>query len=178
MRFALWFLWLYSLRRGCSFSSYWLIHGSQARSQDLKKEGGAFLKEWDNCKRPWPEFSLFLNQNHTVYPKLRRIFRSKTEMQTVFQPKNRWSPKKKVFTKIEKNFSAKIGNSHGFSGRIAASTSQLRHPNSFGGAVFIFSEKIGLKITKNLPFYILYRPRRGEGLEPPPPPSGYATDGS
>ena len=36
-------------------------------------------------------------------------------MQTFFQPKNRWSPKKKVFTKIEPDFSAKIGNSNVFS---------------------------------------------------------------
>ena len=41
-------------------------------------------------------------------PKLRVIFRPKSEIQTFFSPKIRWSPKKKkkVFTKIEADFSA------------------------------------------------------------------------
>ena len=42
-------------------------------------------------------------------PKLREIFRPKSEIQTFFSPKFRWSPKKKkkkkkVFTKIETDF--------------------------------------------------------------------------
>ena len=50
-------------------------------------------------------------------PKLRVIFRPKSENQTFFSPKIRWSPKKKlkkkkkVFTEIESDFSAEIGNS-------------------------------------------------------------------
>ena len=42
--------------------------------------------------------------------KLRLIFRPKSEIQTFFPPKIRWSPKKKkkVFTKIETDFSAEI----------------------------------------------------------------------
>ena len=51
-------------------------------------------------------------------PKLRAIFRPKSEIQTIFSPKIRWSPKKKkkkkVFTKIESDFSAEIGNSNNF----------------------------------------------------------------
>ena len=39
-------------------------------------------------------------------PKLRAIFRPKSEYQTIFSPKIRWSPKRKVFTKIESDFSA------------------------------------------------------------------------
>ena len=42
-------------------------------------------------------------------PKLRLISRPKSEIQTFFSPKIRWSPKKKkkkVFTKIETDFSA------------------------------------------------------------------------
>ena len=39
-------------------------------------------------------------------PKLRVIFRPKSEIQTFFSPKFRWSPKKKkVFTKIKTDFS-------------------------------------------------------------------------
>ena len=41
-----------------------------------------------------------------------------------------------------------------------------------GGAIFNFSQKIGLKSTKNVPFCILHKPMGGRGLEPPP---GYAT---
>ena len=50
-------------------------------------------------------------------PKLRVIFRPKSEIQTFFPPKIRWSPKKKkkVFTEIESDFSPEIGNSNVFS---------------------------------------------------------------
>ena len=55
-------------------------------------------------------------------PKLRVIFRPKSEIQTFFSPKLRWSPekkkKKKVFTKIETDISAEIGNSNVFSPEI------------------------------------------------------------
>ena len=47
-------------------------------------------------------------------PKLGLIFRPKSEIQTFFPPKIRWSPKikKKVFTEIGTDFSAKSGNSN------------------------------------------------------------------
>ena len=104
--------------------------------------------------------------------------------------------KKKAFTEIETNFSAKIGNSNGFSAQkqviskkkksspklrrifrpnseiqtvFQAESRQLRHSFGtqilLGGAVFIFSAKIGFKSTKNVQFCILYRPMGG--LEPP-----------
>ena len=51
-------------------------------------------------------------------PKLRVIFRPQSEIQTIFSPKIKWSPKKKKkkkgFTKIERDFSAEIGNSNDF----------------------------------------------------------------
>ena len=47
-------------------------------------------------------------------PKLRVIFRPKSEIHTFFSHKIRWSPEKKVFTKIESDFSAEIGNSNVF----------------------------------------------------------------
>ena len=133
---------------------------------------------------------------------MRRNFSESSEIQTFFQPKNRWSPKKKkkkvfteietdfstkignlnvfsapkqvvskkkkIFTEIESDFSAKIGNSNAFSYRITTSTSQLQHPISFGGAVFNFSLKIGLKSTKNVRFCILHKPMGGSS--PPAPP--------
>ena len=49
--------------------------------------------------------------------KLRRNFSESSEIQAFFPPKNKWSPKKKkkVFTEIETDFSAKIENSNVFS---------------------------------------------------------------
>ena len=54
-------------------------------------------------------------------PKLRVIFRPNSEIQTFFSPKFKWSPnkkKKKVFTKIESDFSAELGNSNVFFAQI------------------------------------------------------------
>ena len=42
------------------------------------------------------------------------------------------------------------------------------------GAIFHFSQKIGLKSTKNMRFCILHKPMGG--ARAPPPPPGYATD--
>ena len=70
-------------------------------------------------------------------PKLSLIFRPNSEIQRFFPPKNRWSPKKKkkVFAEIESDFSAKFGNT-----------------NVSGGAIFNFSQQIGLKSIKNVRF--------------------------
>ena len=43
-----------------------------------------------------------------------------------------------------------------------------------GGAIFHFSQKIGLKSAKNKRFCILHKPMEG-ARAPPPPPPGYAT---
>ena len=43
-----------------------------------------------------------------------------------------------------------------------------------GGAIFHFSQKIGLKSTKNMRFCILHKPMGG-ARAPPRPPPGYAT---
>ena len=47
-------------------------------------------------------------------PKLRVIFRPNSEIQIFFRPKSGGLQKKKVFTKIESDFSAEIGNSSVF----------------------------------------------------------------
>ena len=44
-----------------------------------------------------------------------------------------------------------------------------------GGAIFHFSQKIGLKSTKNMRFCILHKPMGG-ARAPPRPPPGYATN--
>ena len=61
--------------------------------------------------------------------------------------------KKKVFAKIQGDFSSKISQLQTFQGGLF----------SHGGAIFNFSQKIGLKSTKNMRFCILR------------PPPGYAT---
>ena len=130
---------------------------SQARSQDLEK-GGAILNEWEKCKRPWPEFSLFLNQFHTVCPKIETKFLGKLGNSNVFSAQNQVVSKKK---------------------RSSPKLTLIFRPNSeiqtfegglfsYGGAIFNFSQKIGLKSTKNVRFCILHKPMGG--LEPPPAP--------
>ena len=104
--------------------------------------------------------------------------------------------KKKVFAKIQSDFSAEIQNSNVFSAQnqvISKKKKGLRQNSGrffsqfrkfkrlrgalfvWGGAIFHFSQKIGLKSTKNMRFCILHKPMGG--LEPPPrpPPPGYAT---
>ena len=122
----------------------------QARSQDLKKGGVLF----------WIRITRFIR-------KLRRNFSENSEIQTLFQPKTRWSPKKRSSPKLRRFFRPKSEIQTLFQ----AESRHLLH--NFGtqfplGAVFIFSPKIGLKSTKNVRFCILYRPM--EGLESPPPP--------
>ena len=68
---------------------------TQARSQDLEKGGGAILKEWEKCKRPWPELSLFLNQFHTVCPKIETKFLGKLGNSKVFSAQNQVVSKQK-----------------------------------------------------------------------------------
>ena len=113
---------------------------------------------------------MFLNQFHSVYPNLRRIFRPKSEIQTLFQPNkgDLQNKKKKVFTEIETEFSAKIGNSNSFSGRITATTSQLWHPNSFGGVFLLFQQKSASKAPKSAILHTL-QANGGGGARAPPP---------
>ena len=116
--------------------------------------------------------------------KLSLIFRPQSQIQRFFPPKIRWSPKKKVFAEIESNFSAEIPNSKVFSAQNqvvskqktkktkkkifaeieSAFSAEIRNSNvwgplfSYGGAIFNFSQKIGLKNTKNVRFCILHKP--------------------
>ena len=75
--------------------------------------GGGFearnLKNSDVFTKIESDFSAEIGNSKKSSPKLRVIFRPKSEIQTFFSPKFRWSPKKikkkKVFTKIETDFS-------------------------------------------------------------------------
>ena len=81
--------------------------------------------------------------------------------------------KKTVITEIESDFSAKIGISDTFSHRITTSTSQLRHPISFGEGCFQFFTKDRPK--KQQKRAILHTSQANGGARAPPPPPGYAT---
>ena len=89
------------------------------------------------------------------------ISRKARKFKDFFRPKSgglQKEKKKKVFTKIETDFSAQIGNSNVWGGLFSYG----------GGAIFNFSQKIGLKTTKNVRFCILYKPMGGARAPPPP----------
>ena len=135
-----------------SFLELWATDG-QVRSQDLEK-GGAILKEWEVCKRPWSEFSLLLNQFHTVCTKIETKFLGNLGNSKVFPPKIKWSPKKK-----KKKRSSPILR------LIVRPNSEIQ---TFEGGYFQF-------FTKNRPQNhqkgaILHTSQANGGLEPPPPP--------
>ena len=126
-------------------------------------------------------------------PKLRLIFRPKSEIQRFFPPKIRWSPKKKkkIFAKIETDFSAEIRNSKVFSAqnqmvsktkKKKRSSPKLRlifRPNSeiqtfeggcfpMGGLFSIFHKKSASKALKTCDF--AYFTSQWGGSSPSPPP--------
>ena len=129
-----------------------LIGSTQARSQDLEK-GEAFLNEWEVCKRPWPEFSLLLNQFHTVCTKIETKFLGKLGNSKVFFAQNQ------VVSKKKKGF-------HRFWDWIFDPTrksKRLRGLFSYGGGGYFqfFTIKIDLKTTKKVRFCILHKPIGG-----------------
>ena len=68
-----------------------------------------------------------------VFTEIETDFSAKIGNSNVFSAQKQVISKKKKITEIETNFSAKIGYSNAFSDRITTSTSQLQHPISFGG---------------------------------------------
>ena len=87
-------------------------------------------------------------------PKLSLIFRPKSEIQRFFPPKIRWSPKKK--------------SSLIFRPKSGIQTFEGGLFSYGGGTIFNFSQKIGLKSTKNVRFCILHKPMGGARAPPPP----------
>ena len=81
------------------------------------KKGKLFWKSEKSANYLDPNFHCSWIRITRIVRKLRRNFSESAEIQTFFQPKNRWSPKKKVFTEIEADFTAKFGNSNVFSAR-------------------------------------------------------------
>ena len=139
---------------------------SQARSQDLEKGGGLFWKSEKsanildpNLHCSWISFTRFVRN-------LRGNFSESSEIRRFFPPKIRWSPKKtkkKVFTEIETDFSAKIGISN-VSGGLC----------SYGGGYFQFLTKN--RLQKHQKRAILHTSQANGGARAPPaPPPGYTT---
>ena len=131
-------------------------------------------------------------------PKFRVIFRPKSKTQTFFPPKIRWSPKiknKKIKkkglrqnsewffgrnSKLKRFFRPKSGDLQKkkkglrqISGRFFFQFRKFKRlrGGSFrmGGAIFHFSQKIGLKSPKNMRFCILHNPMGGARAPPAPP---------
>ena len=119
-------------------------------------------------------------------PKFRVIFWPNSEIQSFFPPK------KKVFAKIQSDFLAGIRNSKLFSAQNKVISKKKKKKGlrqncgcyfvqfrkfrrlrggcfRIGGAIFHFSQKIGLKSTKSMRFCILYKPMGGARAPPAPP---------
>ena len=166
----------------------------QARSQDLEK-GGAILKEWEVCKRPWLEFSLALNHFQMVCPKFETKCLGKIGNSKVFSAQNQVISKKKKkkkglrqnsewffdrnpkFKRFLRPKSGDLQKKKGLRQNSRRFFSQFRNFKRLrggyfrmGGAIFHFSQKIGLKSTKNMRFCILHKPMGGARAPPAPPP--------
>ena len=96
-----------------------ILHEETRRVARIWKRGGAILKEWEVCKQPWLEFSLFLNQLHTVCPKIETKFLGKLRNSKVFFAQNQVVSKKKKKRSSpilsETDFSAEMENFNVFS---------------------------------------------------------------
>ena len=127
----------------------------------IRKRGGLFWKSekcaYDvdsNFHWPWISFRRLVRN-------LRRNVSETSEIQTFFPPKVRWSPKKKKRSspKFRVIFLPSFASSNVWGGLFL-----------YGGAIFHFSHKIGLKSTKYMRFCILHKPMGGGSSPPPPPP--------
>ena len=116
------------------------------------KRGGLFWKSEKRANDLDPNFHCSWISFTRFVRKLRRNFSVSSEIQRFFPPKIKWSPKKKRSSpKLRLIFRPKS------------------EPNRLRGAIFNFSQKIGLKTTKMVRFCILHKPM-GEARAPRPPP--------
>ena len=105
-------------------------------------------------------FIVLESVSHGLSENRDEISRKAQKFKGFFRPNSiRWSPKKK------KRSSPKLRLIFRPNSEIQTFEGGLV---SYGGAIFNFSQKIGLKSTKNVQFCILHKTMGG--LEPPPPP--------
>ena len=105
-------------------------------------------------------FIVLESVSHDLSENSDEISRKARKFQGFFHPKSGGLLKNKFFTEIETNFSAKFENSSVWGGLF-----------SYGGAIFNFSQKIGLKSIENVRFCILHKPMGKTRAPPPPPPA-------
>ena len=109
-------------------------------------------------------------------PKLSLIFRPNSEIQTIFQPKNRWSPKnknkKRSLPKLSLIFRPKSHIQTLFHTESRHLLLDFGTQFPLGGCFQFFTKNRPKKQQKRA---ILHTSQANGGLEPPPPPPGYAT---
>ena len=150
----------------------WKCHNLDRRVARIwKKGGGTILKEWEKCKRPWPKFSLLLNQFHTVCTKIETKFLGKLGNSKVFSAQNQVvSKKKKVFNDFETD-----SNVFSAQNQMVSKKKKKKGLHRFWDWFF----------GRNLQFKRFFRPKskvftdfetdfsaeieNSKGLEPPPP---------
>ena len=140
---------------------------SQARSQDLEKGGGGYFERVRSMQTTLTRIFIDLE---SVSDGLSEIWdemsRKDRKFKGFFRPKLgdlQKKKKKRSSPKFRAIFSPNFASSNVWGGLFSYG----------GGAIFHFSQKIGLKSTKIMRFCILHKPMGG--LEPPRPPPGYAT---
>ena len=150
--------------RNIQFSSpYNRITRNQARSQDLEKREGGFFERVRKVQTTLTRIFIVLESvSHGLCENWDEISRKAQKFKGFFRPKSGGLQNKKVFTEIETDFSAEIGNS-----------------NVWGGAVFLWGGYFQF-FTKNRPQMhqkraILHTSQAIGGARAPPPPPGYAT---
>ena len=136
-----------------------------------KKKKKVFGKIQSDFSAEIQNSNVFSAQNHGISKKKKKrssakfrvIFRPKSKIQTFFPPKIMGSPKKKKkkgLRQISRRF---------FFQNFASSNVSGGALFAWGGAIFNFSQKIGLKSTKNMRFCILNKPMGGARAPPAPP---------
>ena len=150
-----------------------ILAKGQARSQDLEKGGGGFFERVRKVQTTLTRIFIILESVNWVNPKMRQNFSESSEIQTLFQPKNRWSPKKRSSPKLRLIFRPKSEIQTLFHSESRHLLHNFGTQFPLGEAVFNFSPIIGLKSTKNVRFCILHKPMGG--ARAPPAPPGYAT---
>ena len=142
--------------------------GGLQKKKGLHRNWVWFFGQNRKFKRFFRSKTSGLQKKKRSSPKLSLIFRPKSNIQTIFQPKNKWSPKKKTNMSLIFRPKSKIQTLFHTESRHLLHNFGTQFP--LGGAVFNFSPKIDLKSNKNVRFCILHKPMGG-GLEPPRPPS-------
>ena len=160
------------------FSWMIIIGGGVRRVARIWKRGGAILKEWEVCKRPWLEFSWTLNKFQTVCPKIEMKCLGKLGNSKVFSSKNwviskkkRSSPKFRVIfrpkSEIQRFFPPKIRWSPKKK-KVFEKESFFANLDVWGGLFSIFRRKSASKAQKICDF--AYFTSQWGGSSPPAPP--------